>query len=281
MPLCYLDGEYLPLHEAKVSVLDRGFIFGDGVYEVVPAFAGRPFRLDAHLARLERSLAAIGITPPLSRAAWTKVLERLIAHHGGGEQTLYLQITRGVAPRNHLPPPDAVPTVFAMCNPLAPVDWNSPVCAVLREDFRWTRCDIKSISLLANVLLRQEAAAAGAHEVILVRDGLVTEGAASNVFIVSGGRVRTPPLSTHLLPGVTRELLVELLAGSADAVLETEITRAELLAADEVWLCSSGRELAPVSTVDGQRIGAVCPGPVFTRVAARYADCKRGECDGA
>jgi len=281
MPLCFLDGEYLPLHEAKVSVLDRGFIFGDGVYEVVPVFAGRPFRLDAHLARLERSLTAIGIAPPLSRAAWTKVLERLVAHHGGGEHSLYLQITRGVAPRNHLPPPDPSPTVFAMCNPLVPVDWNTPVSAVLREDFRWTRCDIKSISLLANVLLRQEAAAAGAHEVILVREGLVTEGAASNVFIASGGRVRTPPLSKHLLPGVTRELLVELLADSADAVLETEITRAELLAADEVWLCSSGRELAPVSVVDGQRIGAHCPGPVFTRVAARYADCKRRLCDGA
>jgi len=280
MPLCYLDGEYLPLHEAKVSVLDRGFIFGDGVYEVVPVFAGRPFRLDAHLARFERSLAAIGIAPPLSRAAWTKVLERLVAHHGGGEQSLYLQITRGAAPRNHLPPPDPAPTVFAMSNPLAPVDWNIPVRAVLREDFRWTRCDIKSISLLANVLLRQEAAAAGAHEVILVREGLVTEGASSNVFIVSGGRIRTPPLSKHLLPGVTRELLIELLAGGADAVLEVDITRAELLAADEVWLCSSGRELAPVSVVDEQRIGTACPGPVFARVAARYADCKRRLCDG-
>jgi len=281
MALCYLDGEYLPLHEAKVSVLDRGFIFGDGVYEVVPVFAGRPLRLDAHLARLERSLAAIGITSPLSRTAWTTLIERLVAHHGGGEQTIYLQITRGVAPRNHLPPPGVAPTVFAMSNPLVPVDWDSPVRAVLRDDFRWTRCDIKSISLLANVLLRQEAAAAGAHEVILVRDGLVTEGAASNVFIVSGGRIRTPPLSHHLLPGVTRDLLIELLAGTADAVLEADVTRAELLAADEVWLCSSGRELAPVSVIDDQPVGAACPGPVFARVAALYATCKRRLCEGA
>ncbi len=281
MPLCYLDGEYLPLHEARVSVLDRGFIFGDGVYEVVPVFAGRPFRLDAHLERFERSLAAIGITPPLSRAAWTTLIERLVAHHGGGEQTIYMQITRGVAPRNHLPPPGVAPTVFAMSNPLVPVDWDSPVRVVLREDFRWTRCDIKSISLLANVLLRQEAAAAGAHEVILVRDGLVTEGAASNVFIVSDGRIRTPPLSTHLLPGVTRDLLIELLADGADAVVEGDITRADLLAADEVWLCSSGRELAPVSVIDDQHIGPTCPGPVFARVAALYATCKRGFRDGA
>ncbi len=280
MPLCYLDGEYLPLHEAKVSVLDRGFIFGDGVYEVIPVFAGRPLRLDEHLARFERSLAAIGIAPPLSRAAWTTLIERLVAHHGGGEQTIYIQVTRGVAPRNHLPPPGKAPTVFAMSNPLVPVDRDSPVRAVLREDFRWARCDIKSISLLANVLLRQEAAAAGAQEVILVRDGLVTEGAASNVFIVSGERIRTPPLSTFLLPGITRDLLIELLANDTDAVLEADITREELLAADEVWLCSSGRELAPVGVIDDRQIGTVCPGPVFARVAARYANYKRSLCDG-
>jgi len=280
MPLCYLDGEYLPLHEAKVSVLDRGFIFGDGVYEVVPVFAGCPFRLDEHLARFERSLAAIGIAPPLSRATWTRLIERLVAHHGGGEQTIYMQVTRGAAPRNHLPPADNAPTVFAMSNPLAPVDRDSPVRAVLRDDFRWARCDIKSTSLLANVLLRQEAAAAGAQEVILLRNGLVTEGASSNVFIVSGGRIRTPPLSAFLLPGVTRDLLIELLANGADAVHEADITRAELLTADEVWLCSSGRELAPVGVIDEQHVGAACPGPVFTRVAALYSAYKRTLSDG-
>lgn len=281
MSLCYLDGEFLPLVEAKVSVLDRGFILGDGVYEVVPVFAGRPFRLEGHLARFERSLAAIRIPPPLTRQKWTGVIERLVAHHGGGEQTIYLQVTRGAAPRNHLPPPDIAPTVLAMSNPLTPVDWNIPVKAVLREDFRWTRCDIKSISLLANVLLRQEAAAAGAHEAILVRDGRVTEGASSNVFVVCGGRIRTPPLSRFLLPGVTRDLLLELLAGGSDAVLECEITREALLAADEVWLASSGRELAPVSHIEEQRIGTDCPGPVFARVAARYAEYKRASCVSA
>lgn len=278
MSLCYLDGEFLPLVDARIPVLDRGFIFGDGIYEVVPVFGGRAFRLDGHLERLERSLAAVGIRPPLSRASWTAVIERLIAHHAGDAQTVYLQITRGVAPRNHLPPPDLPPTVFAMINPIAPVDWNRPVRAVLREDFRWTRCDIKSTSLLANVLLRQEAAAAGAHEAILVRDGRITEGASSNVFVVRDGRVRTPPLSRFLLPGVTRDLLVELLADGPDAVLECEISGEELVTADEIWLTSSGRELAPVEFVDDIRIGTACPGPVFGRVAARYAAYKREAC---
>jgi D-alanine transaminase len=275
MSLCYLNGEFLPLESARVSVLDRGFIFGDGVYEVIPVFASKALRLDQHLARLARSLEAIGIVPPLSPAAWAALIERLIAAAPAPAQTVYVQITRGVAPRNHLPPAALTPTVFAMTTPLSPLPPESPVDVVLREDFRWTRCDIKSISLLANVLLRQEAAAAGAYEAVLVRDGFITEGAASNVFMVSGGRIHTPPLSSHLLPGVTRDLLVELLANTTDAVLEVDITREALLAADEIWLTSSGRELAPVSHVDGQAVGHACPGPVYRRVVERYAAFKR------
>jgi D-alanine transaminase len=274
MSLCYLNGEFLPLASAKVSVLDRGFMFGDGVYEVIPVFAGRPFRLDGHLARLARSLAATGIPSPLSPAAWTSLIERLVAAEPAPAQTVYVQITRGVAPRHHLPPPGLVPTVFVMSTPLTPAPPEATVSIVLREDFRWTRCDIKSISLLGNVLLRQDAAAAGADEAVLVREGLITEGASSNVFMVRAGRIRTPPLSNHLLPGVTRDLIVELMANTADAVLEADITREDLLAADEIWLASSGRELAPVSHVDGQAVGHACPGPVYRRVVERYAAFK-------
>lgn len=274
MSLCYLNGEWLPLAEAKISVLDRGFIFGDGVYEVIPVFGGQVLRLDQHLARLGRSLDAIGIVNPLSPAHWREMLEQLLASQSGIDFTLYVQLTRGVAPRNHLPPLDVAPTVFAMATPLTPVDPELTVRAITHEDFRWQRCDIKSTSLLANVLLRQAAASAGAAEAILVRDGLVTEGAASNVFAVIDGHLRTPPLSSHLLPGVTRDLLVELLADTPDAVLETDITRAELARADEIFLASSGRELAAVSHLDDHPVGTAAPGPVFRRVVQRYAEFK-------
>ncbi len=274
MSLCYLDGAFLPLAEAKVSVLDRGFIFGDGVYEVIPVFGRRVLRLERHLARLERSLAAVGIANPLPRARWAELVERLLDAQAGADFTVYAQITRGVAPRNHQPPAGITPTVFVMMSPLAPVDPAVTVRAITHEDFRWQRCDIKSTSLLANVLLRQAAAAAGAAEAILVRDELVTEGAASNVFVVVDGRLRTPPLSTHLLPGVTRDLLVEILADTADAVRETDVTRAELERADEIFLTSSSRELAAVSHLDGGPVGASAPGPVFHRVVERYAAFK-------
>ena len=275
MSLCYLNGDFLPLADARVSVLDRGFLFGDGVYELIPVFNGHAFRLEQHLARLNRSLAAIGIPPPLQPSAWAALVARLVAAEAAPMQSLYIQITRGVGPRVHVPPPGLTPTVFVLATPLTPVAPETTVTAVLREDFRWTRCDIKSISLLAHVLLRQEAAAAGAYEALLVRDGLITEGAASNVFMVAEGRIHTPPLSNHLLPGVTRDLIVELLADTADAVLEADITREMLLAADEIWLTSSGRELAPVSHVDGRAVGDVCPGPVYRRVVERYAAFKR------
>ncbi|MGE3773811.1 MAG: aminotransferase class IV [Gammaproteobacteria bacterium] len=274
MSLCYLDGVFLPLAEAKVSVLDRGFIFGDGVYEVIPVFGRRVLRLAEHLARLERSLAAVGIVNPLSPAQWAEIVERLLAAQAGDDFTVYLQLTRGVAPRLHQPPVGLLPTVFAMLTPLAPIDPMIAVTAITHEDFRWQRCDIKSISLLANVLLRQAATAAGAAEAILVRDGLVTEGAASNVFVVVDGRLRTPPLSRYLLPGITRDLLIERFAGGPDAVLETDITAAELRRADEIFLTSSGRELTPVSHLDGQPVGSACPGPVFGRVVQRYAEFK-------
>jgi len=274
MSLCYLNGSFLPLAEAQIPVLDRGFIFGDGVYEVIPAFGRRPFRLDAHLRRLDRSLGAIGMRPVLAAAVWTEIFARLLSTNEGEDQTIYVHITRGVAPRVHAPPPGLAPTVFVMSSPLARQDLVQTVSAVTHEDFRWQRCDIKSISLLGNVLLRQFAVDAGAHEAILLRDGQVTEGASSNVFVVHDGQLYTPPHSHLLLPGVTRDLLVELLADTADAVREAPVTGQMLRSAAEIWLSSSGRELAPVVTLDGRPVGAGSVGEVYRRVLARYLQFK-------
>jgi len=274
MSLCYLNGSFLPLAEAQIPVLDRGFIFGDGVYEVIPAFGRRPFRLDAHLRRLDRSLGAIGMRPVLAAAVWTEIFARLLSTNEGEDQTIYVHITRGVAPRVHAPPPGLAPTVFVMSSPLARQDLAQTVSAVTHEDFRWQRCDIKSISLLGNVLLRQFAVDAGAHEAILLRDGQVTEGASSNVFVVHDGQLYTPPHSRLLLPGVTRDLLVELLADTADAVREAPVTGQMLRSAAEIWLSSSGRELAPVVTLDGRPVGAGRVGEVYRRVLARYQQFK-------
>jgi D-alanine transaminase len=274
MSLCYLNGSFLPLAEAQIPVLDRGFIFGDGVYEVIPAFGRRPFRLDAHLRRLDRSLGAIGMRPVLAAAVWTEIFARLLSTNEGEDQTVYVHITRGVAPRVHAPPPGLAPTVFVMSTPLARQDLVQTVSAVTHEDFRWQRCDIKSISLLGNVLLRQFAVDAGAHEAILLRDGQVTEGASSNVFVVHDGQLYTPPHSHLLLPGVTRDLLVELLADTADAVREAPVTGQMLRSAAEIWLSSSGRELAPVVTLDGRPVGAGSVGEVYRRVLARYLQFK-------
>ncbi len=274
MSLCYLNGSFLPLAEAQIPVLDRGFIFGDGVYEVIPAFGRTPFRLDAHLCRLDRSLGAIGMRPVLAAADWAEIFARLLSMNEGEDQTLYVQITRGVAPRVHAPPPNLAPTVLVMSSPLARQNLAQAVSAVTHEDFRWQRCDIKSISLLGNVLLRQFAVEAGAHEAILLRDGRVTEGASSNVFVVYGGLLYTPPHSQLLLPGVTRDLLVEVLADTDDAVREAPITEQMLRSAEEIWLSSSGRELAPVGTLDGRPVGAGGVGNVYRRVLARYEQCK-------
>lgn len=280
MSLCYLNGDYLPLDEARVSVLDRGFIFGDGVYEVIPVFGGRVLRLAQHLARLARSLEAVAIASPLSELEWSVVIERLLAAQSGADFTVYVQVTRGVAPRLHQPPAGLAPTVFVMVTPLTPVSPDVTVKAITHEDFRWQRCDIKTTSLLANVLLRQAAAAAGAAEAILIRDGMVSEGAASNVFVVSDSQLCTPPLSALLLPGVTRDLLIEVLASTADAVRERPITRDELARADEIFLTSSGRELAPVSHLDGKPVGTGAPGPVYRRTVARYAAFKQAQLRG-
>lgn len=278
MQLVYLNGEFLPPDQAKVSVFDRGFVFGDGIYEVIPVFGGRLFRLPHHLARLEASLAAIRMRNPHGIAEWDAIFTRLLAANGTADQSIYLQITRGVAPRDHAFPPNATPTVFAYAQPLKypPAEQLAEgVAAVTAEDIRWRRCDIKAIALLANALLRQQAIDQGAVEAILVRDGFVTEGAASNIFIVRGGRLITPPKGPFILPGVTRDLVVEIARAHKIDCDELPVSADMLRAADEVWLTSSTKEILPITRLDGRPVGGGKPGPWHARLFALYKEYKQ------
>ena len=276
--IVYLNGVFLPVTEARVSVLDRGFLFGDGIYEVIPIYGGRPFRLEHHLARLDQSLEGIRIANPLDHGQWRDVLLDLIARNGGGDQSLYLQLTRGVAPkRDHAFPREPRPTVFAMSSPLSEPDAaaRDGVAAVTVEDIRWKHCNSKASRLLPNVLMRQDAIDAGAAEASLLREGNATEGAASNLFIVRHGEVRTPPKSNLLLPGITRDLVVELCRANAIPCRETDIAAAELRDADELWISSSTKEVAAVIRLDGVPVGNGRPGPLWQRISRLYADYKR------
>lgn len=272
--ICFLNGDVLPLAQASVSVLDRGFIFGDAIYEVIPVFAGRAFRFAEHLARLRTNLDAVLISLPLSETELIAHCENIIARNNGGDQTLYVQVSRGVAPRNHVLEKAVSASIFIMSNPLAVAEDVQPIAAVTCADERWNRCDIKSTSLLANVLARERAKLADADEAIFIRDGQVTEGASSNIFIASGGEVKTPPLSNYILPGVTRNCLVELCADSVQPIIETSIGTAELHAADEIWVTSSGRELVPVTTLDGKIVGDGEIGANFCHLLQVYRDYK-------
>lgn len=273
--IAYLNGHFAPLEETRVSVLDRAFLFADAVYEVIPAYGGRLFRLEEHLGRLENSLNAIRIDNPHSRVQWAELLADLVARNGAGNQAVYLQVTRGAAPRDHAFPPAAVPTVFAMTKPLPAAGPPAPVRAVTLEDIRWLRCDIKSTALLANVLLRQQAIDAGADEGILLRAGFVTEGAATNVFVVRDGSIVTPPHGHLLLPGVTRDLLVELVTDAGLPFREAAIPATDLRAAEEIWITSSTKEVAAVVELDGERVGKGVPGPLWEQVFALFTEYKR------
>src|SRR5688572_7639742 len=274
----YLNGEFMPLEDAKVPVLDRGFIFGDGVYEVIPVYSKRPFRLQEHLVRFRRSHDAIRLTYPMSDAEWTKLVDDLVARNTGEDQSIYIQVTRGVAKRDHAFPKDTKPTVFAMSNPLvtpAREAIDSGIHAVTAIDYRWLKCDVKSTSLLGNCLLRQAAADAGALEVVMFRDGFLTEGSSSNVFVVKNGVILATPKDHLVLPGITYDVVVELARAHGLPLEVRPIPEAEVRSADEIWVTSSTKEVLAVSTLDERAVGGGKPGPVFGRMHQLYQDFKR------
>jgi D-alanine transaminase len=280
--LCFLNGEFLPLNEAKVSVLDRGFLFGDGIYEVVPVYGRRIFRFDEHMARLERSLAKLRLKSPFTREGWLAHCRRLIASRPEEDQVVYMQVTRGVAPREHVMPLGIEPTVFMMSNPLRAVpaeQRHHGLSCTTARDFRWERGDIKSISLLGNVLARQMSADHGAAETIMFRDGFLTEAAASNVWIAHEGALLGPPKSDHVLEGIRFELLRELCEECGIAYNLRPISEADVLAADEVMLSSATKDVVPVTHIDGQPVGHGAlrgkPGPVYARLYEAYQQAKQ------
>jgi D-alanine transaminase len=276
--MVFLNGKFMPVEEARVPVLDRGFIFGDGVYELVPVYSRIPFRLDEHLARLERSLAAVRIRNPYSRAEWRDIILQLIAKQQFEDQGIYFQVTRGVAKRDHAFPRDAVPTVFVMSNPLVTPPQQlveRGASAVTAIDDRWLRCDIKSISLIGNCLLRQVSADAGATETILFRDGKLTEASASNVFVVRGGVILSPPKSNLILPGITFDVVTELARGAGLPLEFRAVAEGEVRAADEIWVTSSSKEVLAIVTLDGKPVGEGRPGPVFRRMHGLYQEFKQ------
>ena len=278
MSIIYLNGKFVPDEAACISVLDRGFIFGDGVYEVIPAYHGCLFRLSEHLQRLQNSLDAIRITNPHSAQEWQTILNTLIDKNHGGDLSVYLQVTRGVAKRDHALPKDITPTVFAMANPLAPPDkttLQNGVRAITGDDYRWVNCHIKAISLLPNVLLRQQAIDAGASETILLRNGEATEGAASNLFIIENNTLVTPPKGPFLLPGITRDLILELASQSHISWEESTISEQRLRNADEIWLTSSTKEILPVTYLDNQKVGSGTPGPMWNRMVDLFQAFKK------
>jgi D-alanine transaminase len=265
----YLNGRFLPLDDAKISVLDRGFIYGDGVYEVIPVYHRQPYRLRQHLARLQRSLDGIRLANPHTDSEWESIIRELVARTPFDDQGVYFQVTRGVAKRDHSFPPGVAPTVFMMSNPLplpTAAQVQRGVAVVTATDERWLHCDLKTISLLGNVLARQRATDAGAGETVLFRNGFLTEASASNVFIVQEGVILVPPKDNQILPGITYDAALELAVGGGLAVEVRPISREEALAADEMWLSSSTKEVLAVTTVDGNSFAGGLPGPVFRKM---------------
>jgi D-alanine transaminase len=276
--IVYLNGEFLPLEEARIPVLDRGFIFGDGVYEVIPVYSRNPFRLPEHLARFERSHQAIRLPNPLSDDEWTRLVHELVTRNDGEDQSVYLQVTRGVAKRDHAFPKEVRPTVFGMSGPLSTPARDAienGVHAITAVDYRWLRCDVKSTSLLGNCLLRQTAADAGALEVVMFRDGFLTEGSSSNVFVVKNGTILATPKNNLVLPGITYDVVVEIAQQSGMPLQTRPIPEGEVRNADEIWVTSSTKEVLAVTTLDEQAVGGGKPGPVFRRMHQLYQEYKR------
>ncbi|HEX2547217.1 MAG TPA: D-amino acid aminotransferase [Ramlibacter sp.] len=283
---CYLNGQFSTVQDAKVSVLDRGFIFGDGVYEVVPAYNGRPFRFDQHMARLDRSLGEMRIRNPLDRAGWRKIVDSLVAAYAkhvdkkpeDTNQLVYLQVTRGVAMRDHVMPPDIEPTVFAMVNRLyiyTAEERSKGVMCVTADDFRWKKAHIKSTSLAAAVLSRQMSADVGGNETIMFRDGWLSEAAASNVWVVKDGVVLGPPKDNLVLEGIRYGLLEQLCEKAGVPFELRRVSRAEVLAADEIILSSATKEILACTTLDGQPVANGKPGPIYEKLFAGYQQAKQ------
>lgn len=279
LPTVFLDGEFVDRDAAAISPFDRGFLYGDGIYEMIACYEGHLFRLQDHLARLERSLREVCMHNPHDREHWRKRLRELVARNGGGNMNVYVQVTRGARPeRDHRFPADAVPTVFAMCQPANGVSagqLEAGLRAITIDDNRWARCDIKTTSLMANILLRQAAEDAGAHETLLLRDGLAMEFSASSVFVARDGKVRTPPNSQRLLPGVTAIAVREAVRAEGMPLEECDIPESLLRDADEIWLASTTREVMPVTTLDDKPVGDGRPGPLWARAHRAFQSLKK------
>jgi D-alanine transaminase len=277
--MIYLNGQFLPLEDARVSVLDRGFLFGDGAYEFIPVYSRCPFRLAEHLRRLQVTLDGLRIRNPHSDNEWARLIETLIARNEPDDQSVYLQVTRGAdTKRHHAFPDEVLPTVFLMTEPRALPSLEqreNGVAAMTAADLRWQRCDLKTIALLANCLLRQQAVENGCVETILFRDGLLTEGSASNVFMVRDGVMCAPPRSPLMLAGITYDLVLELAQQRGLAHQVRPIREEEVRSADELWLTSSTKEVLAVTTLDGQSIGGGRPGPVFKRMLGWFQEYKQ------
>ncbi len=268
-PIVYLNGKFVPLSGAQVSVLDRGFIYGDGVYELIPVYGREPFRMTPHLKRLQRSLDGIGLANPHSEAQWEALVRDLVARTPYPDQGVYFQVTRGVAKRDHAFPKDTPPTVFMMSNPLTTPSREQVeggVAVVTAQDNRWHRCDLKTISLLGNVLMRQLAADAGAIETVMFRDGFLTEASASNVLIVKDGTIIVPPKDNLILPGITFDATIEFAQAAGIPLVMRPVPKPEAMGADEMWLSSSTKEVLAITTIDGKPFAGGKPGPVFRRM---------------
>lgn len=279
LSICYLNGEFLPLREARISPLDRGFLFADSVYEVLPVFERRPYRFAEHFARLDRSLREIRIDPPHSTREWLDISNELVTRNGHANLYLYVQVTRGMEfGRNHAFPANIKPSVFAIASPLPELTAGireRGMSAITIEDFRWGRCDIKATTLLANVLMKQAAADVGANEAIIVRDGEVLEGSSTSVFAIIDGTLITPPNGNRILPGTTRDAVLELAKGHMATTIR-RLSVAELATATEIWIAAATRDVLPITTVDGKAIGAGVPGPLWQRMLELFtADRQR------
>jgi len=279
LPISYLNGVFVPLQEARISPLDRGFLYSDGVYEVMPVYAGRPFRFEAHAGRLTRSLAEIRMEDPHTRAEWRELLSTLITRNGGGDQYVFWQVTRGAEfGRNHAPLPNVPRTVFAFCAPLpvtSAATLENGVKCITAPDTRWARCDIKSISLLANVLLRQLAVDEDAAETILLRDGELMEASSSGVHVVLGGVIVSPPRSRKILPGTTRGAMEEVAARAGLPYKVAPVSEQQLRSADEIWLSAATREVQAVTQLDGKPVGTGKPGPLWRQIYEHWQSYKR------